>query len=197
MLVIKRFIIPVLIISFMVTGCGDRKAGPDLSKSRQGPRQKWEKRWKFSLLQPIVSDKLKFSDEYIDLGIAMTPIEINIALRNVTRQPINIDWEQVYFLSPDEKKMRIIHSGVLYPKRGEPQKPTLIPPGMTHYDALIPVDNIQDVSTKKRWEKLNLFPGKDPMIYDGKQWALHLPIDIQGEIHEYHFVFLNKINPPK
>ena len=68
------------------------------------------------------------------------PHSFTMSLNNKTDNPIKIDWNQVSYVDISGMSHRIIHSGVKYIGRENPQSPTIIPPTAKIADIVFPTD---------------------------------------------------------
>ena len=98
---------------------------------------------------------------------------------------------------------RVMHSGVKYIDRNNPQPPTTVVRGATISDLVFPTDNVYWVSGRYGgWREKPLFPSLSPVSpeellaqakqYVGKTVQVLLPLQIEDVINEYIFAF--KIN---
>lgn len=128
-----------------------------------------------------------YSDRFIFVCFSVNRKEIGLVLMNKTSKPIKINWDEVCFITPEGLSKRVIHSGVRYIERDRPQAPSVIPPGGTIWDVIIPSENIY---WSWYWYKKDLFPEDDKTTYRGKTFRVYMPLEIMGKKKEYIFVFM-------
>ncbi|MBN1232089.1 MAG: hypothetical protein JXA60_01900 [Candidatus Coatesbacteria bacterium] len=148
-----------------------------------------------SLEKPKVSKTLAFSDENIDISFLLEKTCISFKIKNKTDEGIKIKWDDLSFITINGTSYRIIHSGVRYVKKDEPQFPTTIPPKMEISDLMIPAYNVYFVSGQNSyWNVYELFsfPAKEieaKKMYEGKNFSIYMPLEIKGKKKEYTFSF--------
>jgi hypothetical protein len=152
-------------------------------------------KWDISLQQPMLSDILAYSDEFIDILFMVEKTQIAFDMQNKTDKGIKINWDELSYISPTGKSMRFIHSGIRLIDRNAPQAPTIVPPNSRISDILIPSEHIYYVSGEYGgWHELDLFYGDDKAVYEGKEFSVYMPLEIKGDRKEYTFTFrINKV----
>lgn len=129
--------------------------------------------------------------------------QFKFLLTNKSANSIQIPWDNASFVDYEGRMARVIHSGVTYINRYEPQTQTTIPCGSTLYDMLVPINNIYyDPGTG--WDTRQIIPTvfvnawtrsgltKVRAVspgYLGKRIAFLLPIVINGIQNDYLFTF--------
>jgi len=143
-----------------------------------------------SLKKPIDSNILRYTDNKIDIIFRMGEKQIAFDLQNKTETGIRINWDEVGYISPTGRTMRVIHSGIRLMDRNSPQAPTMVPPGSRVSDVIIPSENIYFVSGRYGgWNELDLFPGNDKSIYKGAEFGLYFPLVMGDRREDYKFIF--------
>lgn len=145
------------------------------------------------------ADDMSYSDDKIDAKFNITRKSINFLIKNKTNETLKIIWDDAVIVQNGRSK-RIIHSGVNYINRGNPQPPTVIPANTSIEDLALPTENVYFVDGYGTWQEKDLFPvkiHKSELIQailnqKGQTFALYLPISYQGKTIEYNFEFLIK-----
>jgi hypothetical protein len=149
-----------------------------------------------------------FEDRMIRLLWFVTPLDMDFVLKNKSTESIKILWDEAVFIDENEKKHRIIHSGIKYPDRDKPQLPTLIPENRKMRESVYPADYLyyrkadylRYSSTPGGAEKKALLPcglfGGDPNVLRekvdacvGKTIGVILPLQIGDAVYKYIFTF--------
>ena len=150
------------------------------------------------------SDK-NFNDGKIDVTFDVDSKEVNFNLRNLTKEPMKINWDEGSIIIFG-RSQRIIHKGVKLIDRSSPQAPTVIPSNSSIDDLAAPADNIyyregyysQYTSSPGGWESHDLFTSNDLKKEDTKKFILSLkgskfqfflPIEQNGQKLNYTFEF--------
>lgn len=141
-----------------------------------------------------------YEDEFINISWAIDPLTIAFTLLNKTDHSLKIIWDEAVFVDPIGRNHRIFHSGVRYIDRNAPQPPSIIVRKGQLTDTIYPTDYVH---FSDEWEEEPILPysesGGDPellfeegKLYIGSTIQILLPLEINGKINEYIFVF--KIN---
>ena len=121
-----------------------------------------------TLQKPVASDKLIYSDDFITVGFTIGMKQINLHILNKTDNAIKINWDNMAYVSPTGKSMRVIHSGVRLIDRNAPQAPTVLAPKARISDIITPSEHIYFIRGQYGgWQYLDLFPGKDKKAFKG------------------------------
>lgn len=151
--------------------------------------------WHFFLESPVLSENLSFSDDYIDIIFSVDETDVGFNIRNKTDRGIKIIWDDISMINPDGNSSRIIHNGIRLMDRNIPQATTMIPPKSNVLDMLVPSENIYYL-TNGEWGTNPLFAGADRLIWDGKEFSIYFPLEINGDRKEYIFKFKMGVSLP-
>lgn len=143
-------------------------------------------------------DQSFFEDGLVKIVWTPTADEVAFELTNKTSQPLVIRWEDAKFIDSDGTEKRLVHSGVDYAKKNDPQEATVVEGGATLRDAVCPADNIY--YSDLRWQRKPLFPTfamsrkvenfeEEVQAYIGKSFRILLPLEIDGTVQVYSFSF--------
>ncbi len=144
-------------------------------------------------------NKYVFEDEMIRVLWFPTTYEINFSLTNKTSHSIKIIWDDAVYVDVNGISHRVMHSGVKYIDRNNPQTPTIIVRNGSIEDLVVPTDNVFYLSGQYGgWEKKPLFPiiansvedlNTEVEPYRNKTFQVLLPLQIEDVVNEYIFVF--------
>ena len=155
----------------------------------------------YSLNKPVSANPsdMNFSDSLIVIGFFISDKAINFELKNISNEPIKIIWDEATIVQFGEAK-KVMHSGIKYIDKNNPQTATVVPSGATITDLVIPTENIYYLSGQYGgWEERDLFPTTDlgkeqfrTMIFNCKdqKFTLHLPIVRKDTQLTYSFEFV-------
>ena len=118
-------------------------------------------------------------------------------LENKTDQPIRIIWDDAIFLDLNGAPHKVMHRDVRYEDRGETVGPTTIEPGEVREDFLLAIHlayQLSDASWRedpflkpyRRATREELEPARANV---GRTFVVVLPLEVQGDRHEYMFTF--------
>ena len=170
---------------------------PENAKGRYGEQ-------KIATLQEEDSTKYSFEDDLIRVLWTATPEQLDFDLTNKTSHSIRIIWDKAVYVDEKGNSQRIMHSGVKYTDRNNPQPPTTVAKGATVSDLLFPAENVDWVGGPYGgWQIKPLFPtsstsgSPEDLLaqakkYVGKSFHVLLPLEIEQTVKEYIFVF--KVN---
>ena len=144
--------------------------------------------------------KYSFEDGLTSIFWSATVSEFSFVLNNKTDHSIKIVWDEAAYVDIDGISQRVMHAGVKYADRNSSQPPTVVVRKGIASDLIIPSDNIYYVSgTYGGWRKEPLLPDiKKPNAeelelkaekYIGKTIQVLLPLQIEGIVNEYIFIF--------
>jgi hypothetical protein len=170
---------------------------PENAKGRYGEQ-------KIATLQEEDSTKYSFEDDLIRIVWMATPQQFVFDLTNKTNHSIKIIWDKSVYVDENGNSKRVMHSGVEYTDRNNPQPTTTVVRGATVSDLIFPAENVDWVGGPYGgWQIKPLFPTSSmsgtpedllakAKKYVGKSFQVLLPLEIEQAVKEYIFVF--KVN---
>ncbi len=191
------------IIIFILSGCAMHRAYYDVGLIEvERPVQAKERYGEQKITKTAEAgiDKYYFEDEMVKILWVPTSHQVSFALTNKTDHSIKIIWDEAAFVGVNGISSRVMHSGVKYIDRSNPQPPTVVVRKGTISDLIVPTDNIY-YNTYSGWETAPLFPVSatkeeelrlSAQSYVGKTIQVLLPLKIEDVVNEYIFTF--KIN---
>lgn len=156
----------------------------------------WPAKYTFTMSRPSPNDNLRFEDAFVHASFAISPQQLTFTLRNMTDDPIFINWDKVSYVDFLGTSHRILHKGVRLVDREHPQPPTTIPPRAQIDELVFPVDYVEFVLN--RWKQQDMLPGsvqdmKAPStsakMFKGKTISVFMPLEIGTAIKNYFFEF--------
>jgi hypothetical protein len=155
-----------------------------------------------------------FEDKMIRISWLPSPVELRFLVENKTNHSLKILWNEAAFICQKGKTHRVMHAGVKYIDRNEPQLPTVIEGKEAIEDYIYPVDYVTYSSDGwierplmgAGWSVKPLFPyskkGGDPQEFlnnakshIGKTMKVLLPVQSEEKSHYYTFTFkVNDVN---
>lgn len=140
-----------------------------------------------------------YTDSLITIVWQVFDTQFGFNLANNTNHSLKIIWDDAVYIDVDGQSKRVMHSGVKFIDRNNPQPPTVVARGSTINDMILPTDNVYFVSGQYGgWHEHPLFynsaPTQDELtklsaLYVGKSVRVLLPIEIEGTVNEYTFTF--------
>lgn len=131
--------------------------------------------------------KYSFEDDYINIVIFGGDSHFNFKLNNKTQNSIKIVWDDAVFVDCNGSTSKVMHSGIKYNEKENPQVATTIISGASLEDIACPISNIRFDEVQKEWVTDTMYP---KTISKGvKQFRLMLPIQIKEVVNEYVFIF--------
>lgn len=139
----------------------------------------------------IVEDKditkYSYEDNFISIIIFGTPTQFCFSLKNVSESTQKLIWDEAVFVSYTGSTSKVMHSGIKYSQREEPQPASTIIRGASLDDIACPTSNVYYSDFLKEWTTKSMYPSE---FSEGtKQVQLMLPIQIKDVTNEYIFVF--------
>jgi hypothetical protein len=171
---------------------------------------------KYNYSYELASDTLtrgkQFKDDKINVNFEIGEKQIEFALKNLTVNPIRINWDEVSFIK-DGISHRVIHKGIRLIEKDAPQASSVIPPLTEINELVVPVDNI--AYSAGYYSAYSSIPGgwttKDLFLYydmnredykkfilenNGKTFKLFMPIELNGVKLNYMFEFKVNVKEP-
>lgn len=145
--------------------------------------------YKFSLVSPKVQPTPFFEDEFIAVKLAPSEEQLGIAIQNKMQdQPIKIDWNQCSYVDASGKSERIIRQGIRLIDRNALMPPTLIPPGASIQDVIIPSGNVNMSEITHKWSMRPMLPDlPSGAKLKGTTFSVFIPIEVNGTTKNYMF----------
>lgn len=203
----KTIIKTIAIVStFFFFGCMAYRASYDISLMEVERPTEAKQRYgeqKIVSFQEEGLTKYSFEDEMVKVVWVPTSSQFLFVLTNKTSHSIKIIWDEAAYVDENGMSKRVMHSGVKYIDRSNPQPPTVVTRNSTISDLIFPTDNVYWVSgSYGGWVERPLFPNQSmtsaaelSMQAQGlisKKVQVLLPLQIEDVINEYVFIF--KIN---
>jgi hypothetical protein len=138
--------------------------------------------------------QFRFSDDVVEVEWTVTSERIGLRLRNKSDHSIRVLWDNAAYVSPDGVSHRVMHTGVPYASRNEPQPPSVVVRGGEIRDEIVPTDYVF-LATAVNWETrpfLQLVggnPEKQSEALVGRTVRVLLPLEIRGVQNDYLFTF--------
>jgi len=162
-------------------------ARPSAAAQQFGPQQ----------VTPIAdSSGYVFEDGLVRVEWQPHPTSINVTIHNRTEHTIRVLWDNAAFVDKDGRSNRVMHAGVPFAVRDQPQAPSVIVRGGRLEDVIIPTEYV--TLTASSWTQIPFFgvrsrgeaaadsTGKS---FVGRRVQVLLPLEIQGVQNDYIFTF--------
>lgn len=131
--------------------------------------------------------KYCFEDEMVRiLWLPTVNSFISFTITNKTDHSIRIIWDEAVYVDVSGGSHKVMHAGVKYMDRYNAQLPSVVVRKGWLSDIILPVDNVYYVDSGG-WKESPLLPNVEKYI--GKTIQVLLPLEIEGIVHEYIFVF--------
>ena len=145
-------------------------------------------KYKFAMTKPHGSSNTVFEDKSVRIFFDLSARRIRLKVHNKTRQNLELKWDEAGFVDVGHLSHKVVHSGVNYMDKDKPQAPTVVAPGTTIEDTIVPKDYINEISGK--WTQRPLFPtAPEAKAYKGRTFSVLLPLSINSKVKTYQFAF--------
>jgi hypothetical protein len=187
------------------------KANYDISLSEVERPAKAKNRYgeqKLSKIKDGEVYKYYFEDDMVKILWLPLPANITFILENKTNYSIKIIWDDASFVDTTGGNHRVMHSGVKFSDRNNPQPPSVVIRKGRIDDLVYPSDYTyyrkghysRYSSDPGGWEEKPLFPvnkiggeidelKKECEVYIGKTIQVLLPMQIEDVVNDYIFTF--------
>jgi len=112
---------------------------------------------------------------------------INLSMENKTDRSIKILWNEAAYLDENNFSHRVIHYGVRYIERDQPQAPSIIIPGSKLEDIVYPADYVEwkkVLGETKEWTGKPLLPSGASTLWSPKLPSPPFPVNREEAIKE-------------
>lgn len=195
-------IIYTMIIATMLTGCMTYQGFYNVGLQEvERPENAKERYGESKIVNFEEEGKTKYSYEDDMIKIVWLPLstQFGFTLKNKTDHSIKIIWDEAVYVDQNGSSGRVMHAGVKYTDRNNPQPPTVVVKKANIDDMIVPTDNVYYVSGQYGgWRTKPMFPNRAStqeelnaltQKYIGKEVKVLLPLKIQETINEYIFTF--------
>lgn len=124
-----------------------------------------------------------FSDKLLRLVAIPDAEGLRIELFNKSQEPIRVLWDSAVFVDLAGRAHRVVHPVGFVRDRHAPQAPSVVVQQSLLKDKLVPVDHIS--YSKEREPEWYV----KPLVEGSGQIEFHLPIEHEGQAHEYVLIF--------
>ncbi|MCX6143310.1 MAG: hypothetical protein NTZ35_08825 [Ignavibacteriales bacterium] len=161
---------------------------------------------KVDILSGTSKYKFSFEDDLVKILWMPGSSQIAFSLQNKTDHSIKIPWDEAAFVDENGGSHRVMHSGVKYTDRENPQAPSIVVRKGMIEDIVFPTDHVH--WNERNWEEdpllldsdyhSNYSPGTYPTFKAfanavksnvGKTYQVLLPLQIEDVINDYIFSF--------
>lgn len=165
------------------------------------PQNVKERYGEFTLVNFEEEGRTKYSYEDSLLKITWLPLSTQFAftLQNKSNSSFKIIWDEAVYVDVEGSSERVMHAGVKYTDRNNPQPPSIVVRNAKIDDIVAPTSYIYYVSGQYGgWRERPLFqntattPEELETVknrYIGKTVKVLLPIQIEDTVNEYIFSF--------
>ncbi|MDA3817724.1 MAG: hypothetical protein PF486_10135 [Prolixibacteraceae bacterium] len=195
-------VILFILIAMMATSCMMYKGYYDMGLQEVERPENAEEQYGESKIVTLEEDgksKISYEDELIKIVWLPLSTQFSFNLKNKTDHSIKIIWDEAVYVDENGSSGRVMHSGVKYTDRNNPQPPTIVVKNANIDDIIVPTDNIYYVSGQYGgWQTKPLLPNKAnteeelntlTQSYIDKKVQVVLPIEIEDTVNEYIFKF--------
>ena len=136
-------------------------------------------------------------DGLVRLTWVVEEARLPFVLENKTDQPVRIIWNEAIFVDLNGAPHKVMHRDVRYGQRGEVHDPTTVDPGKAREDYVLAIHLVYQTSDASWHEEPFLTPSRRQSREDleparlnvGRSFVVVLPLEFEGEVHEYVFTF--------
>lgn len=197
-----RKLIFTILLASMLTSCVTYQGYYNVGLQEvERPKNATERFGESKIINFEEEGKTKYSYEDELIKIVWLPLSTQFAftLLNKSDNSIKIIWDEAVYVDVNGSSGRVMHSGIKYIDRSNPQPPTVVVKKAKVDDIVVPTGNVYYMSAQYGgWTTLPLFPNQAStqenlnfltQQYVGKTVKILLPLQIQETINEYIFSF--------
>ncbi|MDR3598513.1 hypothetical protein [Clostridium sp.] len=183
-------------------------ANYSFSLSKVERPEKATQRYGLQKIDVLSSDKYSsyFEDDLVKVLWSVSVSNVSFSIQNKTDHSIKIPWDEASFIDANGSSHRVMHIGVKYVDRQQPQAPSIIARKASIEDLVFPTDYV--TWEDGQWEEQTFFPRADyhsdyskgtyPTFDSfnfatksniGKSIQILLPLQIEEVVNDYIFTF--------
>ena len=119
-----------------------------------------EPHFKIQIVKPEPRSDLTVENERVNVVFKVTKDEFRFSMRNRSNVPVQLDWNSASYVDPDGKAQKVmpmpkglgpLDDAVKLIDRNRVQTPSVIPPGGSIEEQVIPFDSVQHDSMFNKW----------------------------------------------
>lgn len=153
----------------------------------------------------LLINRYEYSDKYIGITWTYNTTQFEFELKNISGHTLKINWDDVTFMDYSGNISRVMHKGVKYIERENPQGSISIPNEGILQDIILPNSNVyfsKGISgyIPAQWKQKAIIPcyfnNKNDMekeiankTWIGRTVRILFPIEIEGIKNDYTFEF--------
>ena len=208
-----KSVILLICVTFLITGCAgvSLNAKYDIGLVRVEKPKKVTERYGGKEIVFTEEKKYIYEDGLIKMIFMPSAHQINFIAENKTDYSLKIVWDECVYVDINGASHRVIHSGVRYIDRNNPQAPSIIASKSNLTDMIYPSDYVEWGSGYygSEWKERPLFPTSSYLVmtttketenakedfkntidrFKDKEFSIVMPIKVEETINEYRFVF--------
>jgi len=147
--------------------------------------------------EPAVGSS-SFEDDWVLVDWVPTSKHLSFSLTNRSASAISIIWDDTRYVDEEGEQHRVVHEGVKYSERNEPQPVTVVLQDETVFDYVFPSDHFRvdwpSVYERPLFEETHLADNpsrlqKKARTYVGKSVAVRLRLLVDETAGDYVFMF--------
>ncbi|MBN1847065.1 MAG: hypothetical protein JW932_00620 [Deltaproteobacteria bacterium] len=194
----------IISLAFLISYCGVHRVDYDIGLyevNKSFIKNGNQAEHKTIAFQEHAKIEYNFKDETIQMIWRPTSSRFFFTLTNKTDQPIMLIWDKVRYIDESDTRIPVIHSGIPYHDRYNPQRSMKIAGGSSISDFILPADHVYYVSQKfgGDWREMPLFADLSVISAQelsdkaekniGRTIQVFMPIEIEDIHIEYIFLF--------
>ncbi len=145
----------------------------------------------YAMIQPIVSYDKSYEDTRIAFQFEITEKKILVDIANISSEPVTVDWPNVYLVDAEGISRHIVNDQVVFTKETSRMKPTIIAPGATEHNLIVPRDSVEELE-QWTWYIKPLYTQTDDTapLNLKKVFRVVIPVQAGNERRRYSFQFM-------
>lgn len=150
----------------------------------------------YALTSPVESYEKVFEDENLAFRFEVKEKRIVVSITNRSRNDVSLNWPEVKYIDSSDEELEVVNLQTLFSRNTGRIKPTLLRPGETEENVIVPVKNIEKLE-QWTWSLKPFFNQKDEqaLLNRGKTFGLLFPVELEtgGESISKLYVFRFKV----
>ncbi|MDH5542916.1 MAG: hypothetical protein OEY64_08130 [Nitrospinota bacterium] len=145
----------------------------------------------YAMVKPSSSSSGMHEDSDLAFRFAISEKKIKAYITNKSASDVNIKWSEVAYIDFKGASHKVANNEVLFTNRMDKAKDTVLKPGITEENVIVPVDNVEKLEEQWTWSIVPLFDQETDaaLLNRDKTFGVILPVNLATGEKVYRFEF--------
>ncbi|GMT42437.1 MAG: hypothetical protein IEMM0002_0848 [bacterium] len=136
----------------------------------------------YAMVNPHENHDRTFQDENLAFRFEIREKKIEVFITNKSGSEIKLDWPDVKYIDASGSKHGVANSQTLFTKNVDRTRPTILKPGRTEENVIVPLKNIEKLE-QWTWSIKPFFNQEDEeaLSNKGSLFSVIIPVELAGD----------------